>query len=148
MRTKICPIILRNFPTSPDLQLEILLFRHPDHNIQFVKGTLEKDEDPLTAAVRELWEESGLELNVDHFHFFKDFYFAEHHHTWKVYWVQIKESRDQWAWQTIDDQGHQFNFFWCSLNQFKARAVEWNMDERFRLVIDELIQYFNLHVER
>ena len=146
MQTKVCPIILRDFPTSPHRQLEILLFRHPDHNIQFVKGTLEINEDPLMASVRELWEESGLKRSVDDFHFFKDFHFPKHQHIWKVYWAQIKEQRDQWAWQTIDDQGHQFDFFWCSLNQFQTRAVEWNMDQRFRVVINELVEYFHLNI--
>ena len=104
-------------------------------------GLLPKDQG---IYFRELWEESGLQVEASDFSFFKEFIFPKHQQTWQVYWVKIKEERDQWAWQTIDDQGHQFNFFWCPLNQFKQRALDWNIDDRFRVVIDELCAYLDL----
>ncbi|HEY3798888.1 MAG TPA: NUDIX domain-containing protein [Caulobacteraceae bacterium] len=39
---------------------EVLLIRHPFAGIQFPAGTIEPDEDPATAALREASEETGL----------------------------------------------------------------------------------------
>ncbi|WP_318653947.1 NUDIX domain-containing protein [Pseudomonas sp. Y24-6] len=52
---KACPVILSGIPGA-----HILLFRHPIAGVQLVKGTIEKDETPAQAALRELSEESGI----------------------------------------------------------------------------------------
>ncbi|QDC09614.1 NUDIX domain-containing protein [Oceanicola sp. D3] len=41
---------------------ELLIFRHPLTGDQLPKGTIEPGEDPSSAAIRELHEESGLRL--------------------------------------------------------------------------------------
>jgi 8-oxo-dGTP pyrophosphatase MutT (NUDIX family) len=39
---------------------EVLLIRHPNAGVQFPAGTVESDETPAAAALREAWEETGL----------------------------------------------------------------------------------------
>ena len=49
---KAWPIVLR----EKDGAIEVLAFQHPQAGKQFVKGTIELDEDPVAAAARELRE--------------------------------------------------------------------------------------------
>ena len=53
---KAVPIVLRGDGDSTD----ILVFEHPRAGTQLVKGTIERGESSSDAAVRELWEESGI----------------------------------------------------------------------------------------
>lgn len=124
-------------------QLEILLFQHPAQDIQFVKGTVEDSEDLLSASIRELWEESGLKVDQQQLKFFKHFRFEAHQQEWFVYWTFVQELRDGWSWQTMDDYGHQFKFFWCSLREFAMSSKDWEMDDRFRMVMNEVVKYFS-----
>jgi ADP-ribose pyrophosphatase YjhB (NUDIX family) len=39
---------------------ELLVFRHPSSSIQLPAGTVERDEEIEAAALREVWEETGL----------------------------------------------------------------------------------------
>ena len=59
---KVCPVILRKNNNT----LEILLFKHPTAGIQLVKGTIEKSEPVFQAAIRELYEESGIVVGEQH----------------------------------------------------------------------------------
>jgi 8-oxo-dGTP pyrophosphatase MutT (NUDIX family) len=48
--------------------VEILLFQHPSAGIQFPSGTVETGEDPQEAALREVFEETGLtQVNLDYY---------------------------------------------------------------------------------
>ncbi len=40
--------------------IELLLFRHPNAGIQLPAGTVEEDESPADAVIREVFEETGL----------------------------------------------------------------------------------------
>jgi chloramphenicol 3-O phosphotransferase len=53
---KVVPVLLRERQGRG----EILAFRHPSAGLQIVKGTLEPNERPEYAALRELEEESGV----------------------------------------------------------------------------------------
>jgi len=52
---KACPVVLRMAES-----LQILAFEHPLAGLQLVKGTVEPGEESADAAVRELFEESGV----------------------------------------------------------------------------------------
>ena len=54
--TKACPVVLHPDGTP----LRFLIFKHPLAGLQIPKGTIEPNEHPDRAAVRELWEETGL----------------------------------------------------------------------------------------
>ena len=53
---KVCPVILRQREES----WQILAFRHPQAGTQLIKGTPEAGEQPESAVLRELAEESGI----------------------------------------------------------------------------------------
>ena len=53
---KVVPVIFRNI----NQRTEILVFKHPIAGIQIVKGTVETNEELEEAALRELYEESGI----------------------------------------------------------------------------------------
>lgn len=61
---KVTAFIVRRTRSAP----ELLLFRHPYAGIQIPAGTVEPDEEPEQAALREAKEESGLKaLNLRSF---------------------------------------------------------------------------------
>lgn len=108
--TKSCPVVVRR-----SSQTEILLFRHPLVGIQLVKGTIKNDEGPQTAALRELYEESGIsdadviaDLGVWDSAFNGD--------VWSFHLVRTGSNLpDHWEHRTKDDDGHTFIFFWHPL---------------------------------
>lgn len=145
MQAKVCPLILRQQTSLTDVEnntkYEILLFRHPNQSVQVVKGTVEHHEEILKACQRELQEESGLIVLAQHFKFLFEHDFVAHQQHWHVYFSQIENSQDHWSWQTLDDYGHRFDFFWCPLDEFLQRVCTWDIDQRFVYVIEVLMQY-------
>ena len=53
---KVVPVVLR----VQNAETQILVFHHPLAGIQIVKGTVELNEMLEEAALRELFEESGI----------------------------------------------------------------------------------------
>ncbi|MGE8540789.1 NUDIX domain-containing protein [Acinetobacter sp. ANC 3813] len=106
---KVCPFILRE---NTELQTELLVFQHPESGIQLVKGTLESNEAILDAALRELFEESGIIRSTEHCT-----YIGQHPIdalAWHFVAINIDGLilAEQWQYQTLDDYGHIFSFFW------------------------------------
>ena len=107
---KACAVVLTK--ESPP---RILLFRHPQAGVQLVKGSIEPGETAQEAALRELWEESGLRAIA-----IKDdlgCWQSDHHgQIWSFHLCQVDEPLpEHWAHQTLDDHGHRFEFFWAAL---------------------------------
>lgn len=124
---KVCPVILRQREES----WQILAFRHPQAGTQLIKGTPEAGEQPESAVLRELAEESGInraivvekigELDIDE---------AEQH--WHIFLCQptgtlLEES----SFFTTDGGGHIFQFFWHSL----AEAPDKSWHKLFRTAL-------------
>lgn len=111
---KVCPFILR---TDTIRQIEILVFQHPTSGIQLVKGTLETHESILDAAIRELFEESGIIRTTS------DCTYIGKHSIASIPWHFIAVNtqdlvlEEQWHYQTLDDYGHIFNFFWLPISR-------------------------------
>ena len=109
--TKSCPVVTR----SASGVLEVLVFRHPLAGVQLVKGSIEKNETPRAAALRELWEEAGIadarilrELGVWDTGF--------EGQVWALFLVAPNQAlRTQWTHCTSDDGGQEFSFFWHDL---------------------------------
>ncbi len=124
---KACPIVLH--PNGAPLRL--LAFEHPNAGPQIVKGTVETDENPMRAAVRELWEEAGLDaLSAVSLGQSADIVQGQ---TWHFALCRIRPLvRENWQHFCPDDGGHMFRFFWQDLYRETAgydpifvRAFEW-----------------------
>jgi len=106
-----CPIVLRN---NND-QLELLAFKHPKGRSQLVKGNIEKGEHVEDACVRELEEESGLHAQVVKPLGVWDANFKDQ--VWAFYLMHYEGSQpDHWTFETRDEGGQVFSFFWQPLN--------------------------------
>lgn len=111
---KVCPFIIR----QTDIRTEILIFRHPIGNdIQFVKGTVEEDENLEAAAKRELLEESGIE-NLSAIEFKGSQKIGTEKLIWHFFYCQPKDILpDNWTFFANDDGGLNFSFCWWNLNE-------------------------------
>lgn len=110
---KVCPVVLR----VENQEIQILAFVHPQAGRQLVKGTIEPGEEPAAAAVRELWEESGLRVTIAPRPLgVWEAEFAGQ--IWAFWLCQLNQpAPDQWQHWCNDDEGHTFNFFWHPLFQ-------------------------------
>jgi 8-oxo-dGTP pyrophosphatase MutT (NUDIX family) len=94
----------------------ILLFRHPQAGVQLVKGSIERGETLAQAALRELAEESG----IDDATIAQDLGCWESGHQGQVWSFQLcavlEPLPERWSHQTLDDDGHVFDFFWAPLD--------------------------------
>lgn len=119
---KACPVVLH-----PDgAPLRHLLLHHPQAGTQLVKGTVNPDEDPTRAAMRELFEESGLEAVAATPLGTSDTIQSDER--WHFALCRVKPPvRDRWQHHCPDDGGHLFQFSWYTLTDPSP-----NMDPRFQ----------------
>ncbi len=96
---------------------EILVFKHPIAGIQFVKGGLKSNETCAEAAVRELFEESGLvATSIRHLGNWDSGFKGQ---TWSFHLMSVHNDHIQDTWQhfTRDGGGQHFSFFWHPLHE-------------------------------
>jgi len=106
-----CPIVLRNNNSN----LELLAFKHPNGKNQLVKGGINKGEPLESACIRELAEESGIQAEAVRQLGIWDSNFKKQ--VWGFYLMHYKDILpDTWEFETKDDGGHTFSFFWQPLN--------------------------------
>ncbi|HIQ35732.1 MULTISPECIES: NUDIX domain-containing protein [Acinetobacter] len=133
---KIVPIVLRR----QKQQLDILVFKHPLAGIQLVKGTIERDEHHQNAAIRELFEESGL-IAEPNPKFIGNFQIKFNQQNWYFYLCKVSaDLAETWTHHCQDGGGLDFEFFWFSLNQ-KPNA-DWH--ETFLEALGFIRRYFSL----
>jgi 8-oxo-dGTP pyrophosphatase MutT (NUDIX family) len=117
--TKSCPVLLRK-----GKEVEILAFQHPIAGFQLVKGTIEVDENPGEAAIRELAEEAGIQAAriTSNLGLWESGYQGQ---IWSFHLCEAsQELPDQWVHHAVDDGGHDFRFFWHTLS--KPAGSEWH----------------------
>lgn len=107
---------------------ELLVFRHPDPEagVQVPKGTIRPHEAPAEALLRELAEESGIELEqlglvrmlrADRWRYMPEAGPPEWHIRY-FFAVEIDDLRPRWQHVVTGeglDQGMVFEFFWVPL---------------------------------
>lgn len=107
--TKACPVVLRQART-----VQVLAFEHPLAGCQLPKGTIEPAESPRAAAMRELYEESGvraLAVTADLGIWVPGY----QDQVWSFHVCTVADAPDTWVHRTADDGGHDFRFFWQPL---------------------------------
>ncbi|WHP05623.1 MULTISPECIES: NUDIX hydrolase [Acinetobacter] len=133
---KAVPVVVRNHGQG----LEILAFRHPLAGTQLVKGTIEQDEQYEHAAIRELFEESGLVAKLKP-KFMGNLSLQFNQQDWYFYLCDISHVLPEtWVYHCQDDGGLAFEFFWYPLNQ-KPNA-DWH--ETFQEALAFIRKYFDL----
>lgn len=106
-----CPVVLRH----NNNQRELLVFKHPKESIQLVKGNIKKGEPLESACIRELAEESGIQAHVVRQLGIWDSGFKSQ--VWGFCLMHFEgKLPDTWDFETKDDGGHIFSFFWQPLN--------------------------------
>ena len=109
---KSVPVVLR----SVNGRLEILMFRHPLVGLQIIKGTVEPGETPPEAALRELFEESGIANGemIGPIGRSMDIAIGEH---WHFYRCSAAGLPDRWNHHCSDGGGLDFSFLWQPLDE-------------------------------
>ena len=125
---KACPVVLRH----NNNQLELLAFKHPKGSSQLVKGNINRGEPLDQACIRELEEESGIQaqvvrqLGVWNANFKKQ--------VWGFCLMHYEGIQpDAWDFETADDGGHIYSFFWQPLNS--------SLDDSWEDVYKNAFQY-------
>ena len=108
---KACPVVLRH----NNNKLELLAFKHPNAGNQLVKGNIKKGERLENACIRELTEESGIQAQVvKHLGIWEPNFKNQ---IWGLCLMHYEDILpDTWEFETKDDGGHIFSFFWQPLN--------------------------------
>jgi 8-oxo-dGTP pyrophosphatase MutT (NUDIX family) len=116
---KACPVVTRNIAGGR----AVLAFRHPLAGCQLVKGTINEGEDPAAAAIRELHEEAGVTARVIRN---LGLWIANHkEQVWSCHLcLPLEELPQMWRHRCHDDGGHDFQFFWQSLDD--EPGPEWH----------------------
>lgn len=111
MIAKACPVVLH----PEGVPARALFFEHPLAGTQLVKGTVDPGETPLTAAARELFEETGLRAKsglplTDS----NTIVPGEH---WHFALIRVRAPVPvEWSHKTNDDGGQVFRCGWLPLN--------------------------------
>ena len=105
------PVVLRKNNNN----LELLAFKHPKAGNQLVKGNIKIGEHLEDACVRELKEESGIQAEVVRQLGIWDSNYKNQ--IWGFCLMHFEGTLpDNWEFDTADDGGHIFSFFWQPLN--------------------------------
>ncbi|MBU2863328.1 NUDIX domain-containing protein [Reinekea forsetii] len=130
---KACPIVVR----KRDGAFELLAFEHPLAGNQLVKGTIEKNESLESACNRELFEESGLNGVVESY--LGTWASNLEGQIWGFCFMKLqKEPSDTFVHFCLDDNGHNFRFFWLPLNS--------DLDDNWHPVFKGAIRFIKSHL--
>jgi 8-oxo-dGTP pyrophosphatase MutT (NUDIX family) len=117
--TKACPVVFQDATAS-----RILVFRHPAAGIQLVKGSIEPDESPSDAALRELREEAGIANAAVR----RDLGVWDAGFAGQIWSFQLCATAcalpECWSHQCSDDGGIELYFFWHDIDADSSE--EWH----------------------
>ncbi|MGZ3775841.1 MAG: GNAT family N-acetyltransferase [Pseudobdellovibrionaceae bacterium] len=145
------------------LGYELLVFDHDeeysDAGTQVPAGTVDGTEDPKVTVFREVLEESGLNnllltAKIDEYVFYRDTH--KQYNRRHVFLLEPQvELPDRWTHQVRGDGvdcGHNFHYFWISLNSAKGRLSARLDDsieklQRYLQIRDDL-QFVPINLEK
>jgi len=110
---KVVPCVVQNF--------SLLCFYHPTEGNQIPKGTVNKAEPLIAAAIRELEEESGIVhdgKDVESVGKFQIFFDDTECHIWNIFLFPSTGHPKSWshiATGSLDEEGLKFVYFWQPL---------------------------------
>jgi 8-oxo-dGTP pyrophosphatase MutT (NUDIX family) len=122
-------------------QLEVLVFDHvkyPEVSPQLPAGTVEKDEDILEAAKRELFEESGVQTTqelkfIGNYLFYKEL--TNQYHDRHIFVVNGDHISDGWI-HTVTGKGEdehlEFKYYWLPVSIAQER-LQANLGDGFKM---------------
>ena len=108
-----CPILARQSENG----LEILAFRHPFAGTQLVRGLIKDDENLQEAATRALIETSGISINGAPLSLGTSNGVVPRE-TWNFFLFICPPLAEEWEHHCIDDDGHNYKFFWQSVEEY------------------------------
>ncbi|MEO5807207.1 nuclear transport factor 2 family protein [Devosia sp.] len=108
---KVCAVVVRGVADA----LEVLVFRHPLAGVQIVKGTREAREAIVAGALRELAEEAGIVEGVSGALLCSSSAIVPGQ-LWHFVLAETASLPESWTFDTADDGGHRFEFFWWRLD--------------------------------
>ncbi|WP_158058242.1 NUDIX hydrolase [Halorussus halophilus] len=132
---KACAYITRNDPESATGR-ELLVFEGPGHEgLQIPKGTIESGEQPHTAVLREITEESGLAVGETQY-LTTDVWTRRHsppkRYVRHFFHANVDESRDHWT-HTVTGEGEEVGM------DFEYSWVELPASGDFALALDDYV---------
>ena len=112
---------------------EVLVFDHrdfPEAGTQVVGGTVEPGEDLVLALHREIFEESGLDLDPAFFmklgetsYHRKDIPEINHRHYYAIHGEDLPETWSHTVSSDGADDGMVFDFYWLSIDEARTILV-------------------------
>ena len=119
-------------------KFELLVFDHPLAGRQLVKGTIEEGESAEAAAVRELFEESGLE-GVSQAIFLGVQEYVEVGQRWHFFQCVLDiDPPENWEHFTSDGGGLTFKFCWQPLEQVINNPIGPVFEQARRFVAEKI----------
>lgn len=123
---------------------ELLAFRHPLQGVQIPKGRIDVDETPREAALRELWEESGLSLDdpeplgvIDHnFHLDTNERIDDTSHCFLF--EPIEALADTWT-HHAEEEDMVFEYFWLPIDADLADRLHPHFAEVARRIAEKTL---------
>lgn len=99
---------------------KVLVFEHPLAGVQIPKGTVEHDEEPAQAVIREMEEETGLTQFEIKRLIGKDLWKSDNDEIHERYFyelIALEKVESEWFFQPQgggEEEGLTFRFFWVS----------------------------------
>jgi len=106
---------------------KLLMIKHEDYPCYYtVGGKVKINETSEEAVIREIYEETGIELQIDRLSFIQERFFqiiGEHHHEIVFYFLMKENSNLDLSCRSFTDQGPKESLHWLPLESLDKTYV-------------------------